>query len=130
MANEKTIEVPAREYQDLQDRLAKLEKDAEIHLARQNPNAVVHDPAFEAWKAEVARPAAVRTQEMANKLWGTASPRYRCRLEKSKDVHESVRLDEHFPLEISANSDLEAGARYLQLMGIRSHIHTLVAEPI
>lgn len=134
MAKDKpeTVEVPAALWERMQARLEALElaeqKRAE---AAANPHALVLDSAWERWKAEAGRPASERSQDVANGRYGLAQPRFRVRLDSTaEDGKPGPRVGEHFALEISANSDLEAQARYLEIMGIKRHEYTLRTEPV
>jgi hypothetical protein len=126
-----TVAVPANEWARLQERLATLENVQRVQGEQQGRPTVVLDGAWEATKAELARPAKDRTQEAADKKYGTAQPRFRVRLDSTTDDGKrGPNISEHPELEISANSDLEAGARWAQLCGVRKHDYKLVATPV
>lgn len=129
---EQTVEVPVSTLDNLQARLASLEHQLQVEReVRANPPAQVIDDKYEAWKKEAGRPASERTQDVADRRFGTAAPRFRVRLDATgEDGKPGPKITEHFPLVISANSDDEAGARYLKIMGIRKHDYRLVAEPL
>ena len=127
-----TIEIPATQLQALMARLDKLEHEARIQAEIvQNSKANVLDPTFEAWKKEVARPAQERSQDLADKVYGKDGKRFRVYLDSSTDDGKpGPNISEHPVLVISANSDLEAGARYLQHCGITRHAYKIRAEQV
>ena len=126
-----TAEAPASLVAQLLARIDLLEhRERERAEASHRPTLVI-DASYEAWKADVARPAAVRTQEVADKKYGTGGRRFKVRLDaRADDGKPGPNVSEHPELWISANSDLEAGARYLEICGIRKHDYRIVAEPV
>lgn len=126
-----TVTVPASTLAAMQARLEQLElrlqlrDDAALHPTK------LLDEAWQREKAELSRPASERTQDAADRKYGTEAPRFRVRLESVSESGsgKGPNIAEHFPLLVSASSDLEAGARYLSLMGITKHDHRLVVEP-
>lgn len=125
-----TVEVPVALLEQLRQRLDVLEGRERLREEAQARRAPVIDEEWERQKAEISRPASVRTQEMADREYGTLAPRFRVSLDPTDENGKPVNVAEHFPLEVSAHSDLEAQARYLKLMGIRKHDYRLVAEPV
>ncbi len=128
---EQLVTVTTSFLESLNARLAMLEhaERARMELA-QNPHANVLDQEHARWKELTARPASVRTQEIADKKYGNTEPRFKVRLDSTtEDGKPGPNTSEHFPLEISANSDLEAKARYEQVMGIRKHDYEIRVEP-
>ncbi|MES2342311.1 MAG: hypothetical protein V4597_11580 [Pseudomonadota bacterium] len=127
------VEVPAALWQQLQTRLETLEHAERIRqeAGAFGPAKVILDPAYEAWKMEAARPAQARSQDVADRRYGTAAPRFRCRLDSTApDGKPGPAVGEHPELVVSAHSDLEAQARYLELAGIRKHDYRVVALPV
>ena len=122
------VSVSADLLRQLQSRLEALERQEAVRLEiARNPNALILDPAYEAWKIEASRPAAERTQDIADRMYGTTSPRFRCKLDSTKDDGKpGPKIGEHPELLISANSDLEAQGRYLKLCGIKKHDYKLL----
>src|SRR5262249_36206563 len=137
MAKDKTetradmVEVPAAQLAAMQARLEALERAELLRQHAVNHHGNVIDRAWEQAKKDIDPPASVRTQELAARKWGTSQPRFRCRLDSTQeDGKPGPRLDELFPLDISAHSDVEAGQFYLMAMGVRSHSYRLVVEPV
>ena len=125
--NEAALQARVAELEALVERLVL--RDRQREEAAANPAAVI-DRAFEDWKREAGRPASERTQDIADRTYGTEAPRFRVHLDPtSPDTGKKVNISEHFPLTLSAHSDLEAGARYQKLMGITKHDYRLVVEP-
>lgn len=127
-----TVEVPLGVLQELQQRLAALEYAQRLTTeAVMNPRAKILDREYEAWKAEAGRTARERTQDLADARYGTTAPRFRVRLDSTgEDGKKGPHIDEHPELVLSANSDLEAQARYLALCGIRKHDYRVACEPV
>ncbi len=127
-----TVTVPVEVLERMQARLDELERQTRsTQESLLNSRQLVIDPDYAAWKAEASRPASERSQDAADRKYGKANPRFRVRLDATtEDGKKGPNISEHFPLEVSANSDLEAGARYLELMGIRKHDYRVVAEPL
>jgi hypothetical protein len=134
---EPMVTLPAADLAALQARLGALEAAervrAEIavplHL---RPDAV--DAAMEARRAAVSRPASVRTQEIADKKFGTSAPRWLVKIEtmvENTPYGKAPNISEHFPLTLSASNEPEACARYLSTMGIThlAEYHKVVATP-
>lgn len=128
-----TVEVPADLLRRMQERLEALER-AEAARAEKADDLhpkQVYDEAWAKREQDISRPASERTQEIADRLFGTAEPRFLVRLDSTtEDGKPGPDIREHFPLKISGSSDLEAGARYLKVMGITKHDYRLVAEPV
>ena len=127
-AADPVVQVPVSVLEKLTSRLEALER---AELLRQefaiNPRARIIDSAYENFKAEVSRSARERTQDVADKTYGTAAPRYRVRLDSTTDEgKKGPDISEHFELNISAHSDIEAQGRYLQIMGIRKHDYRVI----
>jgi hypothetical protein len=119
---------------ELQARIASLEHDARVRAEMLDPkNKLILDKAFEDWKLEASRPAKDRTQDIVDKTYGTAEPRFRVYLDSSTEENGVVKkgpsIGEHPELVISAHGDLEAGAIYLKVCGISSHKHRLMTLP-
>ncbi len=132
MADEREpmVKVPAALLATLTARLEVLEAAQRSQTeALLNPRANIIDKAYQDWKAEASRPANVRTQDMVDARYGTAAPRFVCKLDGStEDGKPGPNLSEWFSLTISANSDLEAKARYEDAMGIKSHPYKIVTQ--
>jgi hypothetical protein len=72
----------------------------------------------------------VITQEIADEKYGLKGNRFTCKLDSTKeDGKPGPNVSEHFALTLSANSDLEAQSRYLEIMGIKKHDYKVVVEP-
>jgi hypothetical protein len=133
MAKEKpeTVEVPVATLQAMQARLDALELREQVRAeAALRPTRVL-DQAWEAEKAELSRPAKERTQDAADRRFGTAAPRFRCRLDSTGEGGKpGPRVAEHFELTVSAGDPLHAQARYLETMGITQHQYKVATEPV
>jgi len=129
-AKENMVEIPASVWEAMQKRLDALEQASRLTTeAVLNSKAKILDPAYEALKVEIAKPASVRTQEIADRRFGTAGKRYRVWLDSTTpDGKKGPDISEHFPLVLSANSEHEAKAFYLDVMGITQHKYTLKHE--
>lgn len=132
MEQQEMVSVPAETLRQLQARLDALElaahRDAMARAELANPKAkVILDQAWEEEKKELAKPAAVRTQEKADKLYGIEAPRFRVRLDSTTDDGKpGPNVSEWPEIVLSAHSDLEAKGRYTELCGIRKHDYRLV----
>lgn len=116
--------------QQMQARLDAMEQQVRVQQETlSNSRTRVIDAEYEAYKLEVARPAKDRTQDIADKKYGKDGKRFRCRLDASKSDNPTVNISEHPELVVSANSDLEAQARYLDLCGIRKHDYAVSVTP-
>lgn len=126
------VTIPAEEWKRLQARLDQLEASSRFAVeAVTNSRAKIIDQSYEEWKAQAGRPASERTQEVADKLYGREGQRFRVTLDSTlEDGKPGPNVREHFPLLLSANSDLEAQARYQQVMGIKKHDYRLRCEPV
>src|SRR5260370_23504276 len=110
---EEMVQVPASVLQQLQGRVAVLEQQAQIakDFLEKSPQQIL-DPDYEAWKAEASRPAAVRSQDVADRQYGKDGQRWRCWI----DTGTAIGLDGKTPpvvawlpsLGVAANTDLEA----------------------
>ena len=120
---EPTVEVPVSVLEKLQARLDKLEHEQRINTELLvNSKARILDPAYEEWKKEVASSAAERSQDVADKRYGVTGKRWRVMLDSTtEDGKPGPKISEHPALVVSANSDLEAQGRYMELAGIRKH---------
>jgi hypothetical protein len=129
-AKEPTVEVPVSVLEKLQARLDKLEHEQRINTEiLVNGKAKILDPAYEAWKKEVARPTADRSQDVADTTYGTTGKRFRVCLDSSTEEGKAgPKIGEHPALIVAGNSNLEAQARYLQLCGIRKHDYRFKTE--
>ena len=123
------VEVPVSVLAELNARLAKLE--AQANNPDSSRSVLRLDESFERFKEEVGRPCGIRSQENADKRYGTDGRRFRVSLAPG-DAKGKNRVDFWPALEISANSDLEAQGRYQQLCGIRgidtNYVKWLVVE--
>ncbi len=133
MANDKqpeTVTVPAEEFKQLLKRLEEAEQRSRIAVeAVTNGRALILDPEYERWKEQNSRSASERTQDIADKRFGKKGQRFTCRLDSTtEDGKPGPNVAEHFPVTLSANSDVEAEGRYLQLMGIKKHNYKVVVE--
>lgn len=127
------VQIPVAELQDMKARLQQLEgKLSGRVVVDSDPHALVLDSAFEAKKAEASKTSLVRTQEKADRQWGTSSPAWQVHLEsrKGEDGKPLVSTSEHPKVRISAGSKEEAIGRYQLLCGILSTEHLFVAEPV
>jgi hypothetical protein len=117
--NDDVVSVPRSEWEDMKAQLAVLldhKRRADEQASR--PSAILDD-AYLAWKAEVSRPAAVRSQEKADRDY-TGPRRYRVRIDTTRpDGKPGPNCSEHPTIEINANSPHEAEGRYRELCGIR-----------
>ena len=130
MAKGETVQIEVSILQELQGRLAALElAEKQRQELAANPPDLTLDKQYEAWKAEVSRPASVRTQEIADRLF-KGPQRYSVRLDTATKKRPDGVAPEHFPLVIAANSDLEARARYESVMGITKHDYTIRVDPV
>lgn len=126
------VTIPAELLRRLESRLDTLER---AEFARQeltrSPNIKILDEGWEQTKAELSRPAAERSQDIADRKYGTVGKRFRVYLDSTQeDGKPGPDVSEHPKLTISANSDLEAQARYLDLCGIHKHDYRLACEPV
>jgi hypothetical protein len=123
-----TVEVPVALLHQLQARLEQLETAGRLaEEARLHPTKII-DAAWQREIAELGRPPKDRTQDLADARYGKDGKRFVVRLDPTtEDGKKGPNIGEHFPLVISANSDLEAQARYLDIMGIKKHDYRLVA---
>ncbi len=126
-----TVEVPVSVLQQLQSRLEQLERESKVRAELAiNPRAMILDPEYEAYKLEMGRPAKDRTQDIADKRYGKDGKRFLVKLDSTTDEGKpGPNVSEHFELTLSANSDIEAKGRYLELMGIRKHDYRVIATP-
>ncbi len=124
-AQPETVTVPVSTLAALQARLDALEE------AASQPRTLVLDAAWEAEKAALGRPANVRTQELADRTYGTTGQRFRVAMDSTtEDGKPGPSIGEHFPLEICAHSDLEAAGRYQKVMGILKSDYPIRAVPV
>lgn len=126
---EETVSVPVSVLQELQDRLARLENVNAVRSEAEHKPVKILDDAYEAWKREASRPAKERSQDVANKRYGTQGKRFRVRIDSSNEGKPGPNVSEHPELVISANSDLEARGRWEELCGIRKHDYRIVCVP-
>lgn len=117
---EATVEVPLSLLEEMKQRLAALEHKTRIQDEQLNASkAIILDPAYEAWKKDVGRPAAERTQDIADRLYPNGEP-FRVKIDSSKpDGKPGPNVSEHPEIVIRANSPEEAEGRYRKLCGIR-----------
>ncbi len=126
-----TVEVPLSLLQQLQARLDILETRERTREEMQGRPHVVLDAAWEAERAQLARSSQERTQEAADKKYGTTGQRFLVRLDSTDaEGKPGPNITEHFPLMVAAHGELEAGAFYLDLMGIKKHDYRIVATPL
>lgn len=113
------------------ERLEALERLARSHEETlRNSRAAILDNAYEEWKRRTARSAAEKTQEIADQRY-QGPQRFQVSLDsRTEDGKPGPKVAEHFPLTLRAHSDLEAQARYLEVMGIRKHDYRVVVEPL
>jgi hypothetical protein len=124
-----TVTIPAGELRQLLDRLERLEYSERLRQARNDPNAKILDPDWDAHKIEASRPAAERTQDIADRIH--AGPhRYQCCFDASESDKPNVRIHEHPAIIIRANSPEEAEVRWLRLIGVRKHDYKVKVTPI
>lgn len=127
------VQVPAAEWEEMKATLAQLLHKERV---RQEQEPGVHaksviEQRHEEFERNSMRSAQERTQEIADKTYGTDGPRWRCRLDSTtEDGRPGPDVSNFFALELSANSDLEAQARYLQAMGIRKHDYKVLTMPV
>jgi hypothetical protein len=127
------IQVPADDWQRLQERLTSLEYQQRL---RDEQTPALHaksviDRRHEEFERNSMRSAQERTQEIADKNFGTDGPRWRCRLDSTtEDGRPGPDVSIFFPLDLCANSDLEAQARYQSVMGIRKHDYRIAAARV
>lgn len=125
-----TVTIPAQEWQRVLQRLEAAEQRSAAAIESvTSSRAKIIDREYEAWKLKADRPASVRTQEIANERYPKGTP-YRCSFDPTGEDGKPKNISEHFPLQIRANSDLEAKARYLDLMGISKHSYKVIVEPV
>ena len=129
---EETVAVPVSVLEALTKRLETLEHASRVQAEMLvNSRAAILDPEYEKWKAEVSRPTKERSQDVADRTYGTTGKRFRCFLNSiTEDGKPGPKIDEHPQLVIAANSDLEAKGRYQQLCGIRKHEYRVEAIPV
>jgi hypothetical protein len=127
-----TVQVPRQMLEQMQQRLQTLEQRQDERREAFLRSSQVLDMDFEDFKAKASRPASVRTQEAVDKKYGTAAPRFRVRLDSSdpQTGKPGPNVSEHFELQISALSDLEAKQKYLDAMGITKTEWRVVVEPV
>ncbi len=124
---EPMVQLPAAKLEALLSRLDALEQTQRVQTeALLNPRSNILDKAYDAWKQEAGRPASARTQDIADKTFGTSAPRFTVR----QDGKPGPRIDEWFPLQISAVDRVQAEGRYLELCGIKKHDYQLRTEPV
>jgi hypothetical protein len=128
---EETIEVPVSVLQQLNARLESLEHADRVRReAELNPRANILDRAYEAWKAEVGRPAKERTQDAADKAY-EGPLAFRCRLDSTTENGKpGPYIGEHPEVVVRANSAEEAEMRYLRICGIKKHDYAVKAVPV
>lgn len=127
-----TVEVPASLLADLKAQVEGLR--AEVRLAQEKTESVhakqVYDQAWERKVAEAGKTPAQRTQEASDRAYGKKGQRFDVWLDSTtEDGRPGPNVSDWPRVAVSANSPEEAGARWLKLVGIRSHRHTLRAEP-
>lgn len=129
---EGTVEVPASLLEKLMARLDTLEQANRVNTEiLANGKAKILDPDYEAWKREVARPAAERSQDIADAKYGKEGKRFRVFLDSTaEDGEKGPNVSEHPALVISAHSDLEAEGRWKELTGIRKHDYQIKTEMV
>ncbi len=128
-ANEPTVLVPASLLQRLEAKIEALEHTQRVQQeALAGKQVLILDQEYERWKREAGRSAAERTQDLADRSYDGPC-RYRVRMDSTlEDGKPGPRIDEFFPLVLRAHSDLEAQARYQEIMGIRKTDHKIVVE--
>ncbi len=131
-----TVEVPVKTWEQVQARLEALELAERVRAEKADdplrPRAV-YDAAWEQRQAEVGRPAAERTQLLADRRYGTDRPRWRVALDSTReDGRPGPNVSEHPALELSANSPEEAEGRWRLLCGVRaiSADYRMRVEPV
>ncbi len=97
----------------------------------ETPSPVTQQESLANGHERYPRPANVRTQELADKTYGTTGQRFRVAMDSTtEDGKPGPSIGEHFPLDICAHSDLEASGRYQQIMGIRKTDYPIRAVPV
>lgn len=127
------VQVPRSEWEQLKSNLAELLHDKRVREEREDSlhEKAVLDRRQQEREAQSMRSAQERTQEIADRTYGTNGQRWRCYLDSTReDGKAGPDVSIFFPLELCANSDLEAQARYQKLMGITKHDYRIVAAPL
>lgn len=127
------VQVPAADWERLQARLDALEHADRLRAERSDDFHAkqVLDARQEALEVELMRSPQDRTQARADREYGTEGPRWHCRLDSTReDGKPGPDIREWFGVVLCANSDLEAQARYLKIMGITKHDYRVVVEPL
>lgn len=127
------VTIPRSEWDRLQAAITELLLDKRVREERGDDFHAkeVLDRQREQRINSITRSCAERTQEIANKTYGTEGQRWRCYMDSTtEDGKPGPDVSIFFPLELSANSDLEAQARYQSIMGIRKHDYRIVAAKV
>lgn len=130
---EATVEVPVSLLERMQARIEALEQDRRVREERADTDfrdKTVLDRRQAEFEAAAGKTPRERTQDRADREYGTVGQRWHCRLDSTReDGTPGPDIREWFGLTLSANSDLEAQARYLKIMGITRHDYRVVVVP-
>lgn len=126
------VQVPKSEWDRLQASIAELLHDKRVREEKGEDFYArsVIDRKQEERENALLRPVPIRTQEAADRLFPDGQ-RFQVVMDSTKeDGKPGPDVSFCYPLEINANSDLEAQARYQLVMGITSHKYRLRAAPV